>query len=389
MKILHVISSLDPKFGGPPSVAARLAAAQASLGHEVHLLAYGGDEESLQRVSRQLARVPHGELFQRHLLPRPDRMELLTGKRAGAELATLLPGTGWVHIHGVWETLLKAAAGMAYKRKIPYCFRPAGMLDPWSLRQKKWKKKLAMAMGTRRALGRAAFIHTLNSDEAALIEPLKLGAPCIVLPNGVFLDEIDPLPARGSFRKKFERVGDHRLVLFLSRLHYKKGQDYLADAFALVAEKFPDVHLVVAGPDEGAQADFEKQIAAHHLTHRVHLPGGLYGVDKFAALVDSSCFCLPTRQEGFSVAVLEALASSTPVVISPECHFPEVEEVGAGLIAELNAASVAENLEKILGNPQAGQAMGAAARKLIERDYLWEKIAERAIELYRNPPGRG
>jgi glycosyltransferase involved in cell wall biosynthesis len=262
------------------------------------------------------------------------------------------------------------------------------MLDPWSLAQKKWKKKLAMALGRRRALQQAAFIHTLNTDEADLIQPLRLGTPCVTIPNGVFLSEIDPLPAPGTFRKRFPELGEHPFVLFLSRLHYKKGLDYLAAAFAFLAAKFPDLRLVVAGPDDGARTLFEKEIATYNLTHRVLLPGGLYGPDKFAALVDAACFCLPTRQEGFSVAVLEALASSTPVVITPECHFPDVERVGAGYIAELNAQSVAACLEKILSNPNARQTLGAAGRRLIETEYLWEKVAASTIAHYLEPPKR-
>ena len=98
-------------------------------------------------------------------------------------------------------------------------------------------------------------------------------------------------------------LGGRRYVVFIARLHYKKGLDYLADAFAIVAPQSPDLDLVVAGPDEGAKSDFEDRIRRAGVGKRVHLVGPLYGPDKFAALVDCTCFCLPSRQEGFSVAV--------------------------------------------------------------------------------------
>src|SRR5207253_6602065 len=105
-------------------------------------------------------------------------------------------------------------------------------------------------------------------------------------------------------------------ILFLSRLHMKKGLDVLAEAFRTIAAKRSGVHLVVAGPDDGARADFVNRIEAAKLNDRVHLVGSLHGSEKWAALQGAACFVLPSRQEGFSVAILEALASRTSVVVT-------------------------------------------------------------------------
>src|SRR3569833_894347 len=198
MRILHVDRILDPAEGGPPQVAVRLAAAQAVRGHEVHVFSYSRTE-LLGRSAELVAAVPHRELLHFHSISDPGLVERLSGHRARRALEDHMAAVDFVHIHGLWGPILHGAATVAYRRRVPYCFRPAGMLDPWSLAQSRWKKRAALMAGYRRALDRAAFIHALNDDERRLIEPLRLLAPAVVIPNGVFLEEILPLPAPGTF----------------------------------------------------------------------------------------------------------------------------------------------------------------------------------------------
>jgi glycosyltransferase involved in cell wall biosynthesis len=258
------------------------------------------------------------------------------------------------------------------------------MLDPWSLSQKRWKKQTALVLGYRTLLRRAAFLHVLNRDEEKLLRPLRLGVPTAILPNGVFLDELEPLPSRGTFRARHPELGSAPYVLFLSRMHYKKGLDVLAHAFERLAAVNADVRLVVAGPDQGAGPAFVQAIARAGLQHRVHLIGPLYGEAKLAAFVDAACFCLPSRQEGFSVAITEALACGVPVVITQACHFPEVAEVGAGSIVELDPAAIADALSLILQVPARAAAMGAAGAALVRERYTWPRIAEATLLAYQS-----
>lgn len=383
MKIVHVVATLDPAAGGPPQVAVRLSAAQAALGHDVHLV-YQSVSTDKERVERQLERVPHRGLVHFHPLVQRTRFERLFPRPARRLLQALAQDAQFVHIHGVWGSLLRLAADVARRGGIPYCFRPAGMLDPWSLAQKRFKKRLALALGYRTALDGAAFIHTLNADEERLIGPLHLDAPCVVLPNGVFIEEIVPLPAPGTFRAAYPALGQNPYVLFLSRLHHKKGLDLLAQAFVLLAQERKDVDLVVAGPEEGAGPDFEARLTRAGLRARVHIVGPLYGRDKLAALVDAACFCLPSRQEGFSVAITEAMACSVPVVISEACHFPEVSRVGAGIVVPLEAAALAAALQSFVNDPVAAARAGALGAALVREHFTWGEIAKRTISCYRS-----
>jgi glycosyltransferase involved in cell wall biosynthesis len=256
------------------------------------------------------------------------------------------------------------------------------MLDPWSMRQRRTKKQIALLLGYRRMLDRAAFLHVLNSDEKNLLEPRNLHDRRQVIPNGIFLEELSPMPARDAFHHQLPEIAGKPYVLFLSRLHYKKGLDFLADAFAICASTNPELQLVVAGPDDGARLDFQQRIDRAGLTNRTHIVGPLYGPQKLAALRGAACFCLPSRQEGFSMAIAEALACEIPVVISKDCHFPEVAQVKAGFVVNLDASEIAKAILKIVNNPILAAEMGRAGRQLIESRFTWARVAEESIQAY-------
>lgn len=366
-------------------VATRLAAAQVQLGHDLAIVCYRvpGSEADIARAT---AGVPGFERVAVHAIE-GGTLERLTAGRARKVLGPLVSAADVVHLHGLWEPLLPVAAALARRAAVPYIVSPHGMLDPWSLAQRRLKKRLALALVHRRMLGSAAFLYVLNRDEARLIEPLRLGTPTRVIPNGVFLEEIDPLPEPGGFYARHAELGGKPFVLFLSRLHYKKGLDILADAFARVARDDADIHLIVAGPDDGARAEFESRVREANLADRVHLVGPLYGREKVQAMVDAACFCLPSRQEGFSVAITEAMACRLPVVISDACHFPEVADAGAGEIVPLDASATGDGLSRVLRDPQRRQRMGAAGRELVESRYTWPRVAELAIQAYASVTG--
>jgi glycosyltransferase involved in cell wall biosynthesis len=379
MKIVHVIASIDPKNGGLQAVAMRLAAAEALTGAEVHIVAYGSAEVHRQVVELGTT-IPGFSGVTLHILAGPSRLENLFCIRGKRELQRLFPGTAFIHIHGVWEPFLLHASRLS--GDIPYCVCPAGMLDHWSLAQKTWKKKVALRLCYARMLNKAAFIHVLNVDELRAVKPLGFRAPHIIIPNGVFKSEFEPLPAKGLFRGKVGFPENRRYILFLSRLHMKKGLDILAHAFSILARQHPEVDLVVAGPDDGARAGFEALVDTFGLTHRVHLTGPLYGDMKIAALAEAECFCLPSRQEGFSIAILEALACAVPVVISDQCHFPEVADANAGLVVTLDPEAVAKGLDAVLKDRALARTMGENGRRMIFETFTWPAIADVTLRHY-------
>lgn len=382
MKILHVVVGLDPVLGGPPAVALRLASAQAGQGHTVRLAAHDAPSRR-EQIEKSVQAVPGINRVEIRALDPVVRIGWFISSSARRQLHDAISDADVVHLHGLWEPLIRTAAIDAHARRKPYLLTPHGMLDPWSLAQRRMKKRLALALVFRRVLNNAACLHLLNDDEARLLAPLGLTAPTIVVPNGIFIEEIDPLPGAGAFRRTHAELQDHPFILFLSRLHHKKGLDILAAAFAMVAGEMPDLQLVIAGPDEGARSDFEQRVRDSGLDRRVHVIGPIWGRDKYAAMVDATCFCLPSRQEGFSMAITEALACRLPVVISENCHFPEVAEHRAGVVTTLDAARIADGLRTVLADSARGRAMGESGRRLVQERFTWPTIAQRMVSAYQ------
>lgn len=274
------------------------------------------------------------------------------------------------------------ACELAARHNKKYVIAPRGALDPWSLGQSRIKKKLAMIMGWREALNKSHFIHALNRTEKHFIGLLNLDCPIKIFPNGVFSNYCADLLQDHEFYSQYPGLNDRPYILFLGRLHYKKGLDYLAQAYNLFCKYNSSVDLVVAGPDGGALNDFRERVSNFRIESRVHMLGAIYGKEKLSALVHARCFCLPSRQEGFSMATTEALACSTPVVISENCNFPEVEEANAGFIVALDPKQLAEALLAIVSDEKANRAMGKAAKTLVSERYLWEIIAKDVVAAY-------
>jgi glycosyltransferase involved in cell wall biosynthesis len=229
------------------------------------------------------------------------------------------------------------------------------------------KKRLALRLG-RRAMLAGGVLHFGSDDEAAAARAIGLANPGVVIPNGAFSDEPD-LPPAGAFRASHPALGDAPFVLFVGRLHEQKGIDLLLAAFDRVATRHPSAKLVIAGPDYG----FDVPGGG-----RVLRVGPVYGRDKLAALRDAACFCLPSRHEGFSLAVLEAMAVGVPVVISTECHFPEVATGGAGLVTSLDPRAIADALLRVLAN----DAFGGVGRRMVAERYNWASVAAETVRAY-------
>jgi glycosyltransferase involved in cell wall biosynthesis len=384
VNILHVISDLDPRAGGPPAIAIRMACAQAGLGHAVTILSQQMTPEAATRVDQANERLPNWrDLHRVEVAPFhfPLGVPLLSRHRREA-MSSAIAAADVVHLHSVWDPILPVAAGIARKLDKPYVVLLNGMLDPWSLNQKAIKKRVALALRYRSMLQSAAALQLGNANERDLIDPLNLTTRGQIIGNGFTPAEIDPLPERGSFRALHPQLQGKLVVLFLARLHYKKGLDFLADAFARTLRDVPHAMLVVAGPDDGARDDFEQQIARLGIADRVLLTGPLYGEARLAALADADVFVLPSRQEGFSMSVVEALACGLPCVVTDASHFPQVASHGAGEVVGLSAEAIAGGLTRLLASSTLRTRMASNAKAYAYRELTWQSVARQTLKLY-------
>ena len=382
MRILHVITTLNPSCGGPPRVAARLAAGQAALGHDVTIATHRltDSTEDLRGMTK--------------LLPGFDRVrvvEIERGGVAGAFLAhharpvlrQLIAEVDVVHLHDVWDSLVRTAGEQARRAGKPYLLQPNDSLNPWSLNQKKLKKRLALALTYRRMIEGSAAVIFGHSEEKRLVSQNGFRIdPVVAGLGGVFREEVEPLPARGEFFRRVPQLRGRPFVVFLSRLHPKKGLDFLAEGFAVAARAVPDLQLVVIGHDEGAREDFQRRIAGNGLTDRVHLVGPMHGQAKWEAYRDAVCFCLPSRDEAFTVAIIEALACGLPVVISEACHFDDVGEYQAGFIVPLEPARIGDAIVRLCTDHALRGRMSQAAKRLFADRLCFNQVARDVVAVY-------
>jgi len=375
MRVLHVISSVDARLGGPSLALGGLAVAQRNAGVDVGILTTYRDEEDTSVCDRLRA----AGVAVRRVGPATGPLWRAAGLDEAAEEEVARADV--VHVHALWEEAQHLAARACQRLGKPYVVRPCGMLDPWSLSQGKWKKRLYMLWRLRRNLNRAAGLHFTTTIERDLTGPLKLRAPAIVEPNGLDLAEYADLPPRGQWRSKWPAIGDRPVVLFMSRLHPKKGLDLLIPAFASIAQK--DAVLVIAGPSEDGYGQTVRALAVTHgVADRVIFPGMLGGREKLAALVDADLFVLPSYQENFGNVVVEAMAAGTPVVVSDQVNlWPEVAEARAGGVVELDVPAIARETVKWLAD-DARRAAGLRGRAYALARYDWAAIARRWGDRY-------
>jgi len=289
-----------------------------------------------------------------------------------------------VHIHGVWEEIQHQSARIARKQRKPYVFTPHGMLDPWSLSQSARKKRWYLKLRLKNDLDRAAAVHFTDEKESDLVAPLNIKAPAVVERLIIDLSDFQPAPPRGLFRAKFaQQLGDRPFVLFMSRIHHKKGLDLLVPAFAKSADQH-NAMLVIAGPDIGGyQATIEQMARDAGIADRVLFAGMIYGKDRAAALVDAHLFALTSYQENFGVVVIESLAVGTPVIISDQVNIHrQITDARVGEVVPTDIDRIAESLTRWLIDRDGRHIASLRAKEFVAKNFDRIAQARRWIAVY-------
>jgi glycosyltransferase involved in cell wall biosynthesis len=289
-----------------------------------------------------------------------------------------------VHTHGLWMYPSLAAQVWGQRCGKRWLVSPHGMLDPWAVQNARWKKRLADLFYERRHLRKAACLHALSKAEATAFRDYGLANPIAVIPNGVEVPQC-------SITASLPEWADHlprgcRVLLFLGRLHPKKGLLILLRAWArqLQLSSTPWI-LVVGGWDQNNhRAELEQLVATLGIGSSVRFVGAQFGDQKVATLSLADAFVLPSFSEGLPMAVLEAWAYGLPVLMTPACNLPEGFAAHAAIQAAPDVDSLAAGLKTLFGmDASALRDMGARGRTLVEDQFTWQRVAAQMTDVYR------
>lgn len=372
VRCLDVAAHVDAAYGGVVSSLADLRCAMAAGGRYRSTLAAFCDpgEETAPGLARdEVLRFPL------------SRLEWWKSPSARRNFQQAVSAAGIVHIHGLWQLHSTAALTEARRLGRPVVISAHGMLDSWALQKKGYKKKLYLGLGYRRLLAGAACLRALTEDEAGDYRRAGLLNPVVVIPNGVARTEEGDAP---MFYSAFPALRGARLLLFLGRLHRKKGLPVLLEAWSMAREALRDCHLVIAGPDsENHLAELREAVHQRNVAGSVTFAGLLAGGLKSASLAACGGFVLPSYSEGLSMAALEAMGAGCPVVLSPGCHLPEAARQGCGWIVEPKPAELARVLTEWAHSSEAElRSKGEAGRRFVSERYSWSTVARQVAEVF-------
>ena len=376
MKILHVIPSIAPRYGGPSFVALETCQGLVDRGHHVRLATTDADGPG--RLSVPLGAPTIYQGVETIVFPRAASEAFKWSPGLVRWLDTHVAGFDVVDIHAIFSHSSLAAGRACRDNGVPYVVRPHGSLDPWSLSRKAWQKRILFWLGARRLLTGAARVQYTTAEEQDLAEQaLPWLSNGVVVPLGV-AGGPDPVTAQPE---------SPPYILTLSRLEQKKGLELVIAAFhqITVAGHLADWRLVIAGDGEPSYVRDLKRIAANGpAAARIRFTGWVDGETKARWLRGASLFAAPSAQENFGLSVLEAMAVGVPVIVSTGVNLaPGIARAGAGWLAEPRAASFPRVLESVLGDRAARLARGRSAA-VFAREFGWDRSLDELVSLYHS-----
>ena len=360
MKILSFVSSLDMSSGGPSRSVPMLVKGLAELGVDITLMTIRSENMNIHALEGTTAKL-------KVLSPSFSRKEI--AKYLADERFEL------IQIQSVWEMPYHKVILEARKQNIPYIVTPRGMLEPWSLSQKKWKKKLAWWLYQRNDVQKSACVFTTAKMEAEHVSNLGITTCKAVIPNGI---ETDAYPCKSSVE------GVKKQVLFLSRVHVKKGIELLFEAWKRLHSDYVDWQLLVIGNGEAEYIhSLENRVESLGLKDSIKILPPVFGEAKIKVYQESALFCLPSFSENFGMVIAEAMSCGTPVITTTNCPWEILNETDTGWCVDLSV----DNLERALREAMEMDAnalydMGQRASKFIFDNFDYRSVTRKTLRLY-------
>lgn len=376
MKVLHVSDAIDPSCGGGTAERTfQLAMALRRAGVFCTILCTElglGGKRRAELEGVELVSVP--TLLKRFLVPSISRKRI----------DHLVAEADVIHVTGHWSILGARVCLAAQRMGKPYVYCPAGSLRIFG--RSAWLKRFYnLLVGYRVVRGAARCLTVTELEREQFHEYAVPDERIVLLPNGVHLDpSIAPSPQ--AFRSR-HGLQSKQVLLFLGRLSPIKGPDLLLEAFSGIATCHPQAVLVFAGPEEELGSGLRAEAAHLGLTERVLFIGFIAGQDKQDALAAADLLVVPSRQEAMSLVALEAGLCGTPVLLTDQCGFDEVEGAGGGAVVAARADAIAAGIDRMLNAAGELPVQGEKLRQLVLTHYTWDGLTRQVCQLYEELAG--
>jgi glycosyltransferase involved in cell wall biosynthesis len=400
MKVLQVISSFPPaySYGGPLGVTYRVSRELVRRGHDVTVFTTDVYDAKSRLAFQQNPMDMDGiEVYHfRNLSNLLAHKNMAMAPTMGVKLRKQIANFDLVHVREYFSFQALLVHHYAKKKNIPYILQAHGSL-PRSVQRQNAKAPLLSKSQPKKVFD-VLFGHSLVRDASKIIASSRIESDqfetafadfplekVVHFPNYVDWNTYENLPEPGHFRKRYGIDNNTKVVLFLSRIHERKGADLLIEAFSTAKRQvdFP-LELVVAGPDEGYIGTLRSLAKKFGVENDVIFPGSLYQREKIEAYVDADVFVLPSKDhyESFGNVALEALACGTPVIVTNNCGVSEWIGREVGYVIEYDQRKLCDALLAILQNEQSSKIMGENGIALIKKELNWGKGILRLEELY-------
>ncbi|MEX0890908.1 MAG: glycosyltransferase [Gemmatimonadota bacterium] len=384
LRLLHVIASVGPVHGGPSLMVHEMAAGLVAAGHRAEVATTDDNGERRLDVPLDGALERDGVVyrhFERQWRAGTSSLPLARWLRGAAGSYDVL------HVHGLFSHPTTAAARAAQRARVPYVVRPLGALQPWGMAQgRRHLKRFLLRFVDGPLLAAAAAVHFTSAEERDQAAAAGVPGRPVVVPLGIRLPPTSSASGQSWLRVRHPDWTDRVIVLFLSRIHPKKGLDLLLPAFADVRARHPRAALLLAGDGE---PDYLRALAGRAadlgVARHVRFAGHLSGPDKQGAFAAADLFVLPSRAENFGVAAVEALGAGCPVLVSTAVPLAAaVREARAGWAAVPERAQFTAALDRALATPAVERrAMGERGRALAVARWSRDRMVADLVELYQ------
>ncbi len=363
MKIMQVVTHIGNESAGPSYSVPSLCTALQKKGCEVTLYTLNDIPDS--KFNFKVKGFPYCK-FPFKALGRSPQMY--------AAILNDAPKFDLIHSHMLWMSPNYYPGIVAHKLNKPLMIAPRGTLSKWALNVSKWKKKVVMLLGQKKALDAVSCFHATAQSEAADISDFGYqNTPVSIIPNGIDMPVLLP--------KK--EIGYKRLV-FLSRIHPKKGLENLFEAWAELEKRFGEWELHIVGPTNNTYAKSLISLVKERKIERVTFTDEIKGLNKIEFLRNSHLFVLPTYSENFGMVVAEALACELPVICTKGAPWEGLEKHNAGWWIDIGTEALKKSLENAMSMDESKRiVMGKNGRLWMKEEFSWDKIAEDMINTYK------